>query len=177
MHPSPTTPRPARPGAPRHPLGAVAAPCLRLALEVLLLTLLAALLGPRRLARAWRDAQAPLPTDLAGYEFEPQDSPAPFRVRSIHDGTHLVCEHPILYVIGPGPNLGLRPLPRALPPSRPRIARAPPRPSARPKSPHPRQTAPNRGTIPHAYPTSRPNAPATSSAPHSIVAAPTTISA
>ena len=129
MHPSPTTPRPARPGAPRTPLGAVAAPCLRLALEVLILALLAALLGPRQLARAWRHAWAPLPTDLAGYDLDPADSPAPFRVRSIHDGTHLVCEHPILYVIGPGPNLGLRPLPRALPPSRIPVARAPPRPA------------------------------------------------
>lgn len=177
MHPSPTTPRPARPGAPRTPLGAVAAPCLRLALGVLILALLAALIGPRQLARAWRHARAPLPTDLVAYDFEYPDAPEPFRVRSVHDGTHLVCESPILYVIGPGPNLGLRPLPRALPPSRRPVARAPPRPSARPKIPHPRQIAPNRGTIPHAYPISRPNAAATSPASHSIVAAPTTISA
>jgi hypothetical protein len=92
---------------------------LREAVEILLLVL-AAVLGRRP---RWHHApvpfieEAPLPFPHA---------PAPIRIRSIHDGTHLVCEHPILWVIGPGPNRGLRPRARAMPVPRPKIARAPP---------------------------------------------------
>jgi hypothetical protein len=94
------------------------------AIEALILALLARFLPrsllPRRrlLASAWHQAALPEPAP-----------PAILRVRSIHDGTHLVCEHPILWVIGPGPCRGMPPRPRALPIPRPRIARAPPPPS------------------------------------------------
>jgi hypothetical protein len=120
----PLTPgRPARPSV----LDARIAPaCLKLAVvEALIRALLASLLGLRtRPARAWHPI--PPPSDSAP---TPRHSPVP---RSPHDGTHLVCEHPILWVIGPGPNRGLRPLPRPLPPPHagiPRSAqvRAPPR--------------------------------------------------
>jgi hypothetical protein len=96
---------------------------LRHAIEELILALLAGLLGRRRTRDSvWHPAPRP----------EPDRAPLP-RHRSIHDGTHLVCEHPILWVIGPGPNRGLRPRPRAHPLPRPRIARAPPAAFARPQ--------------------------------------------
>ena len=43
-----------------------------------------------------------------------------------HTGWHSDCESPLLYVLGPRPNRGLRPIPRVTPVPRPRIARAPP---------------------------------------------------
>jgi hypothetical protein len=108
----------------RHSAPGVAAKLrLHATLEALILALLAALLG-RRPARAWHHAAAQIPLEIP----HPTQAPAlPPRVRTPHDGTHLVCEHPILWVIGPGPNRGLRPTPRATPIARPRIARAPPR--------------------------------------------------
>jgi hypothetical protein len=97
-------------------------------LRAILLSLLAALLGHRRQPREWLYESAHL--DLDEWPLPvPEEAPQPFRIRSIHDGTHLVCEHPILWVIGPGPCRGMPPRPRALPIPRPRIARAPPPPS------------------------------------------------
>jgi hypothetical protein len=106
---------PGRPARPRVPgaRSASARPSLAL-VEALILSLLASLLGLRpRAARAWH----PLPTSQEDSAAEPfaLAPRAPLRPRHIHDGTHLVCDHPILWVIGPGPNRGLRPLPRALP--------------------------------------------------------------
>jgi hypothetical protein len=101
-------------------------------LESLLLHLLAALSG--RLPRAWRTRHAlpsqPSPFALAVLATSPLSDPdaprPPLRARSIHDGTHLVCEHPILWVIGPGPNRGMRPHTRAAAPLPLESARAPP---------------------------------------------------
>ncbi len=110
--------------------GAAAKLRLHAALEALILALLAALLG-RRHTRAWHHAAARIPTEFP----HPTQAPAlPLRARTPFDGTHLVCEHPILWVIGPGPNRGLRPLPRVEPVARPRRARAPPNPLVRPNT-------------------------------------------
>ncbi len=89
---------------------------LHRAIEALILALLAGLLARRpRFAGAWHPIPDPTPI-----------GPATPVLRLPTDGTHLVCEHPILWVIGPGPNRGLRPRPRAHPIPRPRTARAPP---------------------------------------------------
>jgi hypothetical protein len=116
-HPPPSWGGPTKRQAPDSLQGHGAAHArLRHAIEALILALLAGLLGRRRpLDSVWHPAPLPEPAP-----------PAILRVRHIHDGTHLVCEHPILWVIGPGPNRGLRPRPRAHPIPRPRIARAPP---------------------------------------------------
>ncbi len=119
----PATPPPA-------PQGGVAHARLHRAIEALILALLAGLLGRHaRLARAWHRAPA----------FIPAAAPAPISpdvpvLRLPTDGTHLVIESPILYVIGPGPNRGMRPRPRATPVAPRRGARAPP---AAPPSPIP----------------------------------------
>jgi hypothetical protein len=141
---SPTrAPGPANLTPPASPGAAVR---LRATLEALILALLAALLGRRR-ARAWHHAPAPyleewpLPLPLP-------DSRPPPPIRSIHDGTHLVCEHPILYVIGPGPNRGLRPRPRAMPLPLAQVARAPPRPKIPPHTPIRAETPPARRRSP-----------------------------
>ena len=107
-----------------------AAESLRATLEALILALLAALLGRRRYTSAWHHAASHLPTEI------PTHAPAPPpHARTASDGTHLTCESPILYVIGPRPNRGLRPLPRVEPIAQPRIARAPPRALIRPHVP------------------------------------------
>ncbi len=111
------------PARPRTPQVALSAPRgnageLRLhrAIEALILALLAGLLARRpHFAGAWHPIPDPTPAI--------HSTPKP---RGPHDGTHLVCESPLLYVIGPGPNRGLRPRPRATPIPRPRVARAPP---------------------------------------------------
>ena len=132
MDPRPSTRPQSQPR--RSAQSATAKPCLRAALEALILSLLAALLGRRHL-RAWHLAAAHLPHPPTERP-HPTDAPTqPPHVRTPHDGTHLVCEHPILWVIGPGPNRGLRPTPRATPIARPRLARAPPRPKNAPKYP------------------------------------------
>jgi len=88
-------------------------------IATLLIALLAALFGRRRaITPAWHPAP-----DENDWDSE---IPTAYTYAE-HCGWHRDCESPILYVIGPGPNRGLRPLPRALPPARPRIARAPPR--------------------------------------------------
>ena len=94
-------------------------------LRALLLSLLSILLGRRRQPQAW--LYEPAWIEEYALPFPQADSARPIRIRSIHDGTHLVCEHPILYVIGPGPGKGMRPIARATPVLRPRCARAPPR--------------------------------------------------
>jgi len=116
--------------APREPLGAAASVRLRATLEVLILSLLAALLGRRH--ASWHHAPAPFCEE---HPLPRPGAPAPLRARTPHDGTHLVCESPLLYLIGPGPNRGLNPRPRAMPLARARIARAPPRPQIPPKTP------------------------------------------
>ncbi len=124
-------PSPARdPAAARPaPRGEAAHARLHRAIEALLLCLLAALL-PRQVRHdgAWHPLSLPS-----------HNAPAPTTpdLRGPHDGTHLVCESPLLYVIGPGPNRGLRPRPRALPVPRPRIARAPPAPPCAPSVANP----------------------------------------
>lgn len=100
-------------------------------LEILLRALLAALLGrPRGLVPLATAATShcalladadELWTEHTAYAYA-----APLR------GWHADCESPILYVIGPPPNRGMRRRPRATPLPCPRIARAPPRPLAPP---------------------------------------------
>jgi hypothetical protein len=120
---------------PRLPPAAMAAgrtASIALLLESLLLHLLATLCG--RLPRAWRTSHAlksqPSPYALALLATSPladTGRPAPeLRPRLATDGTHLVCEHPILWVIGPGPNRGMRRRPRKLPHAPAKAARAPP---------------------------------------------------
>ena len=131
MNRYPSTPArsPARRSAPQENLGRPARLCLLAALEALFLPLLAALLGRPRHPRAWHLAPIPLPAEPPLCRLAPA---APFGARTASDGTHLACESPILYVLGPGPNPGLRPRPRATPITRAPIARAPPRASAGP---------------------------------------------
>ena len=132
-------------------------------LRAILLSLLSVLLGRRRpwlytsathIDAEWLEAYA-LP-------FPQAESPRPILVRSVHDGTHLVCEHPILWVIGPGPCRGMRPISRATPVARRRTARAPPPgPNSAPMHPNQRQIAPRQGTMararrPAAYPRTSP---------------------
>ena len=94
-------------------------------LRALILSLLSVLLGRRRQPQAW--LYEPAWIQEYALPFPQAESVRPIRIRSIHDGTHLVCEHPILYVIGPGPGKGMRPIARSTPVLRPRLARAPPR--------------------------------------------------
>ena len=117
---------PARSSAP----GAAAS--LRATLEALILALLAALLGRRRCTSAWHHAAAHLPAEIPCPTHAPAPPPS---ARTASDGTHLLCESPILYAIGPGPNRGLRPHPRAMPIAQARIARAPPRALIHPHAP------------------------------------------
>jgi len=100
-------------------------------LETLLLHLLAALAG--HLPRTWRRhalRSQPSPYALALLATSPlsdTDRPRPvLRPRLATDGTHLACEHPMLWAIGPGPNRGARRSPRAAPTLPPESARAPP---------------------------------------------------
>ena len=92
-----------RPGEPR-PLAAAA-------LDAMLLALLVSLLGRlERLARTWHPAPAQEETD-------PQAWPPLFPPS-------------LLYLLGPGPNRGMRPHARVVPIACPRTARAPPQPCA-----------------------------------------------
>jgi len=93
-------------------------------LELLLRALLATLFGrPRTLA--WHALTSARPdiddawADEEEYAFDDAYA-APRR------HWHADCEHPILYVIGPPPNRGMRALPRRTPAPRARTARAPP---------------------------------------------------
>ncbi len=116
---------------PTAPAGGTGAP-IALVLESLLLHLLAVLCG--RLPRAWRTRHAhpsqPSPYALALLATSPHSDtshPTPdLRPRLATDGTHLVCEHPLLWVIGPGPNRGMRRRPRRLRLIPAEAARAPP---------------------------------------------------
>jgi hypothetical protein len=112
----------------------------------ILLALVAALLGrPTRWHALLR--QLPLPEDP---EWEDPFPPRPpLVVRLPTDGTHLVCVSPILYVIGPGPNRGMRALVRAMPVPRPAHARAPPAARSAP-APTPARNSPCPGTMTHA---------------------------
>jgi len=143
---------------PQHPTAAAFGPCqaprpgalgtcVRFTLEALLLALLAVVLGPRRALVAWHSAAAWDPdSDDLDWDFDDLDLPAHNTHTTIWDGTHLVCEHPILYVIGPGPNRGMRALPRAHTLPHPESARAPPShgpPTLFPPSPRGREPMPN----------------------------------
>ncbi len=63
-------------------------------LRALILSLLSVLLGRRRQPQAW--LYEPAWIEEYALPFPQADSARPIRIRSIHDGTHLVCEHPIL---------------------------------------------------------------------------------
>ena len=99
-------------------------------LRALLLALLSVLLGRRRQPQAWLyDSACHIDAEWLeefALPFPQAESPRPIRIRSIHDGTHMVIEHPIMYVFGPPPRRGMRNLPRTAPILRPRIARGPP---------------------------------------------------
>ena len=113
-----------------------------------LLALIAALLGrprARALTPAWHTLSAHEATpwhDEGTAEVEPYAwSEGQYWSPLTHN--HADCDPRILYVIGPRPNRGLRPLPRKTPIPRPRTARAPPPPSpaSRP-TPSPQKTTP-----------------------------------
>ena len=95
-----------------------------------LLALIAALLGrPRALTPAWHplDTHEAAPWhDEGTAEVEPYAWPEG-QYWSPLTHNHADCDPRILYVIGPRPNRGLRPLPRKTPLPRPKTARAPPR--------------------------------------------------
>jgi len=103
-------------------------------LQSLLLTLLAALLGhPRRIAAAW---QALAGTDSLAWDDETEaldwnnadaDDEYAHAYGALLTHYHADCDPSILYVIGPRPNRGLRPLPRRTPTPCQESARAPPR--------------------------------------------------
>ncbi len=121
-----------RPRLPPAAMAAGRAASIAMLLEFLLLHLLAVLHGRR--PRAWRNRHAlpslPSPYALALLATSPLSDtirPAPdLRPRLATDGTHLACEHPLLWVIGPGPNRGMRRRPRRLPLAPTEAARAPP---------------------------------------------------
>jgi hypothetical protein len=102
------------------------------ALLRLLLALLAALLGGGRRRAAWHplpswddpDAAIRVPAD--SHPDSARLSAAAGILRVLRRHWHADSESPILYVIGPGPNRGMRPRPRATPQARPEFARAPP---------------------------------------------------
>ncbi len=108
---------------------------LQTLLLTLLLTLLAALLRhPRALAFAW-NALAAHDADSWPHDEDDHDEEEKAHDYTWTDGqywaplthNHADCDPRILYVIGPRPNRGLNPLPRALPTPCPETARAPPR--------------------------------------------------
>jgi hypothetical protein len=94
-----------------------------------LLAILATILGrPRALSRAWHPM--PLPAaEHPQYDLPDAEDAYDGWYGLPYDGTHMTLEHPMLYVIGPGPNRGLRPLPRKTPLAPPRLARPPPHPA------------------------------------------------
>ena len=102
------------------------------------LAVLLMLLGRlERMARMWHAAQRhgdePLPEELLPYT----PGERTLRVRLPTDGTHIALRTRRLYIFGPGPGRGLRPHPRRTPLLRPRIARAPPGPTAAQRHRHP----------------------------------------
>jgi hypothetical protein len=104
--------------------GAVGDVRLHHILRALLLSLLSVLFGRRRQPQAW--IYEPAWIEDYALPFPQPESVRPFRVRSVHDGTHMVIEHPMMYVFGPPPRRGMRNLARTTPIARPRRARAPP---------------------------------------------------
>ena len=103
-------------------------------LQTLLLTFLATLLGrSRTLAPAWHalaahgseHAAPDCHEDEAQAEHDYTWTDGQYWAPLTHN--HADCDPRILYVIGPRPNRGLTPLPRALPTPCPESARAPPR--------------------------------------------------
>jgi hypothetical protein len=102
-------------------------------LEAMILALLAAFFGRRRTAAHWH-ALSPLDyvnddEDLpyaALYASIAAHPPVLRRHYALPIHTHQGIEHPLLYVLGPGPNRGMRPHPRTLPHAHPTTARAPP---------------------------------------------------
>ena len=119
-------------------------------LRTLILALLAALLGLRPRARARHAALAGAATYAPWAELPPEDDEyaLPDYAWPEYDGTHMTCVSPLLYVIGPGPNRGMRRLARKIPLARPRLARAPPRaPPSAPPTMNPRQNTPGRGAM------------------------------
>jgi hypothetical protein len=130
---------PAAKRAPQSPQALAGELRLLATLEALILALLAAFLGRRRTAANWH-ALSPL-----DYVNDDEDLPQAclFPGQSLFAPglrpdyrlpchTHQGIEHPILYVLGPGPNRGMCPLPSPHPIVRPGTARAPP-----PKAPPP----------------------------------------
>lgn len=116
----PSTPHPLESSCPRAGETRARIPGL---LETLLLAVLAALFGRRALAPMWHPGFVAHPAEaLPAAEF-----PSPIGLPPA-TGTHMGLDCPILYAIGPGPNQGLSPRPRATPAAHPRIARAPPLP-------------------------------------------------
>lgn len=138
-------------------------------LEALILALLAAFLGRRRTAATWYalspldyvndDEDLPFACLFPAHATTPSATPRDYRL-PCH--THQGIEHPILWVIGPGPCRGMRPIGRATPLARRRTARAPPSgPDSAPTHPNQRQIAPRQGTMararrPAAYPLTSP---------------------
>jgi hypothetical protein len=141
----PSTTHPPAAQAPRQPprQGAEATR-VRITLETLLLALLAALLGR---AMALHPSPAPDLDSDSDWDWNPDwdfvlnPGAGPRLYAAPLRGWHADCESPILYVIGPGPNRGMRALPRAIPTPRPESARAPP-PHAPPTPFHPSPEAP-----------------------------------
>ena len=77
------------------------------AVDAVLLTLLVLLLARlERIARAWHP--------------EPEAGPDTARPWEVKFHTHCGMDHPLLYVLGPGPNRGMRPHARRTPLPRPR---------------------------------------------------------
>jgi len=134
--------------SPTHSRAAGAMGNLRLQhmLRALLLSLLSVLLGRRRRLYASVCHVEPEWLEEFALPFPQAETPRPIRVRSVHEGTHMVIEHPIMYVFGPPPRRGMRNLPRTTPVIRPRIARGPPmRATSPPPHPNPRHITPKRG--------------------------------
>lgn len=112
-------------------------------LEAFILALLAAILGRRRTAANWHplspldyvndDEDLPYAALYASVVAHP---PVLRRHYTLPIHTHQGIEHPLLYVLGPGPNRGMRPTPRHIPHARLTTARAPPVSHATPISPH-----------------------------------------
>jgi hypothetical protein len=135
----PSTPAVKR--APQSPQALAGELRLLATLEALILALLAAFLGRRRTAATWYalspldyvndDEDLPFACLFPAHATTPSATPRDYRL-PCH--THQGIEHPILWVIGPGPCRGMRPLPRPHLLPFPLTARAPPWHASR--SPH-----------------------------------------